>query len=220
MKIFGKKVSTKQLLVVLGLVLLLFYLYSGVSTGQIATPFIIVGVGNTSYPGDTVKHTFTLTNTESVALPELDDTDGIVTKLYKSYRFIDPAMNIYSEQTEEITTTMNPGDTVDIVATLDVTVDTYSSSEDRKWGVVAWLTKIDQVWDRNSNTWALGDPGVVLQPIDINADGENDPVLGVRLDIQTPTPPPPISTNEILAKLAQLFGGFINFIRQILEWLT
>lgn len=158
--------------------------------------YVVTSYLDISYPGDTFQHTFTLTNLGTVTLPELDETDGTVTRIYKTHRMYDQAGNAVQEGSfEEIVTALAASSTTSY--TIQLPVETGTPSGD--YASTAVLFKISQTWDRTTNTWALGEP-VVLDK------------QGVTFNVQTPTPAPTPSPATLLGKIASLFAGILAWI--------
>jgi hypothetical protein len=158
--------------------------------------FAVTGVGQITYPGDTFQHTFKLKNNDVVTLPDLNASDGTVTYLYKTYRMTDQAGNKVLEGYEEVTTQVPPNGTVDYLISLPVAETTPSG----KYSAVAVLFKIPATWDRTTNTWSFGD-AVILDK------------QGVTFDVQTPTPPPKPSGQQLLEKIALIFQQILCWIK-------
>ena len=72
----------------------------------------VVGIDDLVYPGDTVTHTFTLTQNSGMDLPDSEYSDGIVVNLYKSYAVFDESGNILVTDTEEIKDIVTDGSEV------------------------------------------------------------------------------------------------------------
>lgn len=161
-------------------------------------PFALTHTGEISYPGDTFEHPFMLKNTGAIALPDLDSSDGSVTRLYKTYRMTDQATNKVKEDYEEVNTTIAVNGTVPYTITLSIDAGTPSG----QYSAIAVLFKITQTWSRATNTWSTGD-AVILDK------------QGVVFDVQTPTPPPTPSVSQILEKIAAVFQQILCFIKQL-----
>lgn len=155
----------------------------------------ITHVGMITYPGDTFQNTFNLVNTGAATLPDTNSADGVVTRLYKTYRMTDQAGNMVQEGYVEITTPVAPSSTV----AYDISLPVATSTPSGKYSSVAVLFKIDQTWTRSTNTWATGN-AVVLDK------------QGVTFDVQTPTPPPVPPQSDVLAQIAALFNQIISWI--------
>lgn len=159
----------------------------------------ITGVGDITYQGDTFQHTFTLTNLDTVVLPEMDDSDGIVTRLYKTHKMFDQAGNVVQEgDFEEITTPLASGTTTDYPISLEVLTGTPSGD----YASTAVLFKISQTWNRVDNTWTLGDA--------VEVDKQ-----GVTFNVQTPTPPPVPGASALLAKISAFFASIVAWITSL-----
>lgn len=163
-----------------------------VSSGQLLA---VTGTGDISYVGDTFQHIFTLTNTNG-ELPEMDEGDGVITRIYKTHRMYDQAGNMVQEgDFEEIIETMNPSDSTTYTIQLPISEGTPSG----RYASTSILFSIQQSWDRDTNTWSLLD-AVILDK------------QGVTFEVQTPTPAPTPTPASLWGKILNLFQPLINWI--------
>ncbi len=123
------------------------------------SPFTATGFGGTYQAGDTYSDSFTLTNRFSKALPELDETDGAITRLYRAVRITDASGAVVAgtEKIEELKTSIATGATISVPMTFSV-VDTTPSGD---YAAVAILYRLPQAINPSTNQWETGTAALV-----------------------------------------------------------
>jgi hypothetical protein len=151
------------------------------------SPGTIVSSGQTAVPGDTFQHTFTLTNTKGVVLPDTYYQDKDRTWLYYGYAVFDPSGNIVGKSITEITDPLDPLATVTLPMSYDITDATVSG----KYVVIATLMSVTSTY--GSGQWTESQPEVIDKQ-------------ATSFQVQGITPPPAPSFD-----IGQLFAGIKNW---------
>lgn len=224
------------LLVIVGVVLIGYLMYTPANIMGIpffSQAYAVIGPGQTAYAGDTFQHTFTLINRDTQALPKAmydSDGDGVLDKqikLYKGYRLVNPNNEVAfgcdiggrlsdCEYVEEITTLMNPGTTTTTSVKFVVTPSTPSSGcviggipyGDCPYGVSAMLFKVEQSWNRATNTWT--ETPTIIDSVSQNAE------LAKKFFVVTQTEPEDPTMETILGWFLGLFLQVWNTIKNLL----
>ena len=180
--------------------------------------FAVIGPGETAYTGDTFQYIFTLTNRAGTTLPFSNST--YVVRLYKGYRMTDPVGTIVTtgcstpdgscNYIEEITTAMAPATTATVSVSFSITPSTPSSSAGNPYGVSAMLFKVEQVWNRATNTWT--ETPTIIDSV------TQTPALGQKFSVKTQTPPPTPTTSSIMTWFTTLFASIWAAIKSLFGW--
>jgi len=174
-------------------------------------PLAIIDTGQIAYVGDTFVHVFTLTNKDTVTLPELDTADGVITRLYAGVRVTNNAGGIANETITEIITPVTASGTLPATAALYVTTSTPSCAPPAQCGASAILFKVVQTWDRGTNTWNTGSPTSI-------DDASKTSALAVKFSVQTPTAPVAPSGATLTTWFSNLFASLWAAIKSLLGW--
>lgn len=200
MKVFGKKITLYH--IILGFVVAMFFGWISFQSNPIGSvmPFAIKHVGEIVYAGDTFEHTFTLTN-GIIPLPDLDEDDGEVTRLYRAYRMLDQAGNKVQEGYDEIVDPISAGGSISYVISLPVEDTTPSGN----YASSAILFKVTQSFNEATNTWSTGLPSII-----------DKQAIGFTVQTKTPVPTPDVSA--VWTWLSNLFSSIFSWIKSLLGW--
>lgn len=238
-KLLGKKTSLVQVVLVAAMIIGLGYFFLKPEAGEGLRLYALVHVGDITYVNDVFEHTFTLTNGNeldvdgnpvagtAMTLPDLDDSDGTVVRVYKSYRMSDQAGNkvqgcdMWTTQsdcinhgcgwfaTESACSAYEFLTDSELVASgttpLSINLPVQTTTPSGWYSTSAILFKVEQTWDRTTNTWSMSDP-VILDK------------QAVKFEVQTPTPPPRPGVSAIMNWLGNLFASIVQWIRGLFGW--
>ena len=240
MKLLGKKTSLVQVVLVAAMVIGLGYFFLKPEVGGAIMPLAVVHEGDITYVNDVFEHTFALTNGDeldadgnpvsgtAMVLPDLDDTDGTVVRLYKSYRMMDQAGNsvqgcdLWTTETECINhgcgwyVEDNACSAYDFISSaelpanevtpLSISLNVFSETPSGWYSASAILFKVEQNWDRTTNTWSMSDPVLIDKQ-------------AVKFEVQTPTSAPKPGTSAIMSWLGNIFGSIVSWIKGLFGWI-
>lgn len=149
------------------------------------------------YSGESIQETFTLTNTKSVAVPDIDYSDGYFSYASKVWMVLDTDANIVHKGIEEeITEPLDPGATT----TISIAWTVPNDLPDGIYVITSTLAESSYRFDKASGTW------VREEDLDIDIQGK-EYALG-------PIPPPP-PRPDIWQVIGNLWQSFWDWMRNL-----